>query len=101
MSEFSKLVYDLLPKIPKGKVVTYSQIAQLIDNPKACRAVGNALHNNPDPINYPCYKVVNNKGELAKHFALGIEKQKQSLQNEGIVVINNRVNLNKYQWRPQ
>lgn len=101
MSKFSKQVYDILPRIPKGKVVTYSQIAQLIDNPKACRAVGNALHVNMDPINYPCYKVVNNKGELAKHYAFGIEKQKQFLQNDGIVVINNKIDLNKYQWRPQ
>lgn len=99
--EFAKQVYNVLPLIPKGKVVTYGQIAKMINNPKAYRAVGNVLHVNPDPINYPCYKVVNNKGQLAKHFGSGIEKQKQFLEKDGIVVENYTVDLNKYQWRPQ
>lgn len=101
MSEFSKTIYHILTTIPKGKVVTYGQLAKMANNPKATRAVGNILHNNPDPYNVPCFKVVNSKGKLAKHFGLGIEKQKQFLENDGIVVNNYQVDLNKYQWRPQ
>ncbi len=90
-------VYKYLRTIPKGKVVTYSQIAQYLGNKKLCRVVGNILHNNPDPIKYPCYKVVNNKGELSKNFGDGgIEVQKQRLIADGIEVINYKVDLKKY-----
>lgn len=55
--KFNKQVYNVLPLIPKDKVITYGQLAKMINKPKAYRAVGNALHINPNPINYPCYKV--------------------------------------------
>ena len=55
-------VYEYLRTIPKGKVVTYGQIAEYLGNKKFVRIVGNILHVNPDPIKYPCYKVVNSKG---------------------------------------
>lgn len=90
-------VYQFLTTIPKGKVVTYSQIAEHLGNKKLCRVVGNILHRNPDPIKYPCYKVVNNKGELSKNFGDGgIEVQKQRLLADGIEVINSKVDLKKY-----
>ena len=59
-------VYDYLKTIPKGKVVTYGQIAEYLCNKNLSRVVGNILHINPEPINQPCYKVVNQKGELSK-----------------------------------
>lgn len=90
-------VYKFLRTIPKGKVVTYSQIAEHLGNKNLCRVVGNILHNNPDPIKYPCYKVVNNKGELSKNFGDGgIEVQKQRLELDGIEVVNYKVDLKKY-----
>lgn len=91
-------VYNFLKIIPKGKVVTYSQIGKAL-NSKAYRAIGNILHNNPDPIGTPCYKVVNIKGQLAKNFGDGIENQRKRLINDGIEVINDTVDLNKYQWK--
>lgn len=91
-------VYKFLTTIPKGRVVTYSQIAEHLGNKKLARVVGNILHNNPDEKKYPCYKVVNSKGELSKNFAFGgIDKQKEKLENDGIEVINYRVDLKKYQ----
>ncbi len=45
----TKLIYEAVKRIPKGKVATYAQIAQMAGNPKMCRAVGNALHKNPAP----------------------------------------------------
>ena len=51
-------VYDFLLTIPKGKVVTYGQIAEYFGNKKLARVIGNILHNNPDEDKYPCYKVV-------------------------------------------
>lgn len=59
-------VYNYLVKIPKGKVVTYKDIALFLGNKNLARVVGNILHVNPDVDKYPCYKVVNIKGRLAK-----------------------------------
>lgn len=92
-------VYNYLLTIPKGKVVTYKQIAEYLGNPKLARVVGNILHKNPNENKYPCYKVVNSKGRLSKNFAFGgIEAQKQKLEAENIKVLNNSVDLNKYQY---
>ena len=93
-------VYEFLLTIPKGKVVTYSQIAEYLGNKKLARVVGNILHDNPNEVKYPCYKVVNSKGGLSNNFAFGgIEKQKEKLEKEGIVVENYRVDLNKYKMK--
>lgn len=90
-------VYEFLRTIPKGKVVTYGQIAEYLGNKNLARVVGNIIHNNPDEDKYPCYKVVDCKGNLSKHFAFGgIEKQKEKLEKDGIVVIRYKVNLDKY-----
>ena len=58
------------------------------------RAVGNALHKNPDPEHIPCFRVVNAKGELAGAFAFGGEDvQAELLRADGVEVINGRVDL--------
>ena len=67
----SKRIYEAVKKIPRGKVATYGQVAELAGDKKMARAVGNALHRNPDPEHIPCYRVVNAKGELAGAFAFG------------------------------
>lgn len=93
----SQKVYELLEKIPHGRVVTYGEIAEMLGNKRWARAVGNALHSNPDGDKYPCYKVVNSKGELSRAYAFGgMESQKGRLEAEGIAVENNRVDLKKY-----
>ncbi|MCR5416923.1 MAG: methylated-DNA--[protein]-cysteine S-methyltransferase [Pseudobutyrivibrio sp.] len=93
----SKRIYDAVKKIPRGKVATYGQVAAMAGNPKMSRAVGNALHKNPDFENIPCYRVVNSKGELAGEYAFGGEwAQKKLLEADGIEVIGGRVDLHKY-----
>ena len=90
-------VYNYLLTIPKGKVVTYGQIAEYLGNKKLARAVGKILHSNPNESKYPCYKVVDSKGNLSKQFAFGgIEKQKEKLEKDGIPVVNYKVNLDEY-----
>lgn len=94
-------VLNYLTIIPKGKVVTYAQIAEAIGRPGAARAVGNVLHNNPDADRYPCYKVVNSRGQLSERFAFGgIMMQQEKLESDGIIVENGRVDLERYQFRP-
>ena len=71
----TKRIYEAVKKIPAGKVATYGQVAAMAGNPKMSRAVGNALHKNPDPENIPCFRVVNSKGELSGAFAFGVENE--------------------------
>ena len=93
-------IYEAVKKIPKGKVATYGQIAELAGDKRMARAVGNALHKNPDPDNIPCFRVVNAKGELAGEFAFGgAGEQAKLLEADGIEVADGRVDLEKYQWR--
>lgn len=95
-----KEVFEFLTTIPYGKVVTYGQIAEYLGNKKLARVVGNILHHNPDPSLYPCYKVVNYKGMLTESFAFdGIKRQRELLEKEGIIVNNNQVDLNIYQYK--
>ncbi len=93
------LIYDVVKQIPKGKVATYGQVASLAGNRRWARVVGYALHANPDPENIPCHRVVNRLGEVSKAFAFGGEnRQIALLESEGVVVEENRVDLDKYQW---
>lgn len=93
----SKRIYEAVKRIPKGRVATYGQVAEMAGDKKMARAVGNALHKNPDPSEIPCHRVVNAKGELSGAFAFGGEReQEKRLMREGVVVTDGRVDLRKY-----
>ena len=93
-------IYEAVKKIPYGKVATYGKVAMLAGNSKMSRAVGNALHKNPDPDNIPCYRVVNSKGELAGAFAFGGgDAQARLLEAEGVEVVDGKVDLKKYMMK--
>ena len=90
-------IYNAVKRIPAGRVATYGQIAALAGNPKGARAVGNALHYNPFPGEIPCWRVVNSQGYLSGSFAFGgIGVQAELLGNDGVEVIDNRVDIKKY-----
>lgn len=93
----TKRIYEAVKKIPKGRVATYGRIAEMAGEPKMARAVGNALHKNPDPEHIPCFRVVNSKGELSGAFAFGGEnEQARRLMADGVEVVNGKVDLKKY-----
>lgn len=93
----TKRIYEAVKRIPKGKVATYGQVAALAGNARMSRAVGNALHRNPDPEGTPCYRVVNSKGELSGEFAFGgAGAQARLLEADGIEVRDGRVDLEVY-----
>ena len=97
----TKRIYEAVKKIPYGKVATYSQIARLAGNSKMSRAVGNALHKNPDPDGIPCYRIVNAQGRLADAFVFGgVHVQQQLLEADGIEVKDGKVDLGRYQYKP-
>ena len=98
----SKRIYEAVKRIPYGHVATYAQVAEMAGDRKMARAVGNALHRNPDPGTIPCFRVVNSKGALSGEFAFGGPKaQTKLLEAEGIEVVDGRVNLNKYQMKTE
>ena len=89
----------MVKQIPYGRVATYADVAELAGDRKMARAVGNALHKNPDPEHIPCYRVVNAKGELAGGFGFGgAEVQAGLLEAEGVEVRDGVVDLEKYRW---
>ncbi len=93
----TKRIYEAVKKIPKGMVATYADVAEMAGDRKMARAVGNALHKNPDPSTIPCHRVVNSKGELAGEYAFGgAWKQAQILESEGVEITEGKVNLKKY-----
>ena len=93
----SKRIYEAVKKIPAGHVATYGQVAEMAGDRKMARAVGNALHNNPDPDNIPCFRVVNAKGECSGSFAFGgLGAQEKRLREDGVEVVDGKVDLKKY-----
>jgi methylated-DNA-[protein]-cysteine S-methyltransferase len=76
-------VYTILTKIPHGKVSTYGDIARALGHPRASRAIGRILANNPNPISVPCHRVVKSNGEIGG-FAYGQQKKREILEKEGI-----------------
>lgn len=80
-TEFQKKVWNELLKIPYGATVSYKDIAIKIGNPKACRAVGMANHNNPILIIVPCHRVINENKRLGG-YALGLDLKRKLLELE-------------------
>jgi len=91
-------IYEIVKSIPCGKVATYGHVALLAGNPRLARVVGYALHNNPNPSEIPCHRVVNREGKVAPGFAFGGEGvQRQLLESEGIVFEEKgKIDLRKY-----
>ena len=82
-TKFQKKVWNALLKIPYGKTATYKEVAVMIGNPKACRAVGGANNKNPIAVVYPCHRVIGSNGKLTgyagglemKDFLLKLERE--------------------------
>ena len=89
---FKDRVYNVVKTIKKGSVMTYSEVAKKAGSPKACRAVGNILHVNPDLKNIPCHRVIRSDKTLGSGYAMGGPKvQKKLLEKEGILFKKGKV----------
>ncbi|MFC6052577.1 methyltransferase [Acinetobacter sp. Ac_877] len=102
MKNYVREFYGIIQLIPQGKVATYGQIAKLAGLPKHARHVGFALKNMADDSVVPWHRVINSQGKisLSKEDGFGENIQAIKLQSEGVVVIDGRVNLKRYQWNP-
>lgn len=100
-SPFRETVYKLSCQIPRGKVATYGQLAELAGHPGAARAVGTCMKENPNAPHTPCHRVVAADGGLTGYSAAGgVVKKRQMLLAEGVQFKGEKVNLAVSQWRP-
>lgn len=97
MTIFEKKVYNMVRKIPRGKVLTYQNVARAIKKPRAARAVGNALNKNCFRC-VPCHRVIRADGRIGE-FNKGGDMKIFLLRGEGIGVKNGKTKLSKYQWK--
>ena len=94
---FSEKCYEVLGKVPRGKVTTYKEIAKKI-NSKAYRAVGNSMNKNPYSPKIPCHRVVKSNGEVGG-FASGTKNKIKILKKEGVEIKKEKVDLKKYLFK--
>ena len=86
--------YKVVANIPRGRVMSYGAVAACAGFPGASRAVGRALHKNPDPDTIPCHRVVFKDGSLSSAFAFGGENmQRALLLNEGAKFLGDKVDM--------
>lgn len=85
LTEFQTRVLKVVQNIPRGKVMSYSQVARAVGNPKSARAVGNALNKNPFAPKIACHRVIKSGGE-AGGFARGTNEKIKLLKREGIKI---------------
>lgn len=96
---FRQRVYDIVAQIPRGRVMSYGQIAALCGSPRAARIVGGVAHfGDPD---LPWQRVVRKDGRLAAGYPGGVEGHKQVLVQEGVAVSQEfKVDIDRLLWIP-
>ena len=86
-TKFQLKIWCFLMKIPKGSVMTYSQVAKAVGRPLAVRAVANAIAKNPYPSQIPCHRIIRSNGSLGGYSAVGgVKRKKNLLKKEGIII---------------
>lgn len=94
-------IWDTICDIPQGKVASYGQIAEVAGIPRGARQVGYALRHLPKDSDVPWHRVIQASGKIAfdtdtaQH-----EEQKLRLQQDDVVVVAGRIDMQKYRWRP-
>lgn len=83
METFTQKVYEVVKKIPKGKVLTYKEVAKMAGSLKASRAVGNILNKNHNP-KIPCHRVIRSDGTIGE-YNRGWKRKKELLRKEGYI----------------
>lgn len=96
---YDEAIWTAVGYIPKGKVATYGQIAELAGFPRTARAVGRALSKLPEETQIPWFRVINAQGKIS--FPIDSDRydtQKQHLQDEQVIVKNGKIDLKSYRW---
>ena len=97
---FRAAIYQLVRDVPRGQVVTYGQVATVLDRPRSARAVGGAMRRCPDGV--PWHRVVNAQGGISRRRQMaGMLTQRMRLEQEGVRLRRGRVPLAQYRWEPE
>ena len=99
MQEFTEVVIKIIRSIPKGKVMTYGQIASIAGSPRSARQVSRILHTMSSKYDLPWQRVINSKGTISLDGQSG-HVQKEMLLNEGLKVIGKSIDLKEYMYKP-
>ncbi len=98
-ASFREKVYEIIARVPQGKVVTYGDVAGLAGHANASRIVGGIAHYGPSEL--PWHRLVNRFGGLAAGFHGGREVQQQLLEAEGVLCTDFIVDdFKERRWRP-
>jgi len=98
---FYEKVYEIVRRVPKGKVTTYGAIAEVIGMKGSSRLVGHALRSMPPESDIPAQRVINRNGQLtAAHQFGGYERLRWLLEKEGVIFKKDVVDMEKCLWKP-
>ena len=99
--EYRERVYKIVRRIPRGRVMTYGQIAELLGEGYTARTVGFCMHSSPDGT--PWHRVINAQGKTSTgRVVLPYDKQQRLLEQEGVLFNkSNRCDLETYLWIPK
>ena len=94
-------IWDTIRDIPQGNVASYGQIAEVAGIPRGARQVGYALRHSPKGANLPWHRVVQASGRSAFDVdSRAFRTQRDRLAEEGVVMLNGKVDMKKYRWAP-
>ena len=94
-------IWEAIQDIPRGSVANYGQIAEIAGIPRGARQVGYALRHSPQGLELPWHRVITSSGKSA--FApdsRAFRTQRERLAKEGVVMLNGKVDMQKYRWQP-
>ena len=93
-------VWKVVSEIPAGHVLTYGEVARLSGMPRAARRVSQALRRAPAGVNLPWHRVINAQGKISfAEDSSGWYKQKDLLENEGVIFLNGKIDLDRFGYR--
>lgn len=101
MERFTENVITIIKRIPRGKVMSYGQIARVAGNPRSARQVVRILHSMSKKYNLPWHRVLNVKGEISMDDEEFFMTQKTLLEQEGVVFKGeNKIDMEMYRYQP-
>lgn len=97
----TRRILETIQDIPRGSVANYGQVAEIAGIPRGARQVGYALRHTPAGTDVPWHRVVQSSGKSAfDPNSRAFTKQKDRLAEEGVVMLNGKVDMARYRWQP-
>lgn len=97
----TRRILETIRDIPRGCVANYAQLAEIAGIPRGARQVGYALRHSPPGANLPWHRVLQASGKSAfDPNSAAFREQRKRLAEEGVVMLNGKVDMAKYRWRP-